>query len=145
MILKVLIILISLCSMAQAESIYYFTGPNCAPCATFKKQVLADKEIQALMRKFDAAFMIDVSRHPNITKYYNIASMPTVIIVRREEKYEQGIGKINRTSTVKTVSSWPLPGVNFTDKQAFIRLLKDNLKNQLKGQTQDDSNIIRKF
>ena len=154
MILKVLIILLGMCSVATAESFYYFSGPNCAPCVTFYKTILLDKEVAGLIRKFDAALKIDTQTHPNIAKYYRVKSIPTIIIVRREEKYQiqdsitgnvDAQAGINRITTVRPIAIWPKIGTNLTNKQEFIKFLKDNLKTQEDGQTENTPNIIRKF
>ena len=150
MILKVLIILLGMCSFAQAESFYYFSGPNCAPCVTFYKNIIQDKEVTALIRKFNSAFKVDTEKHQNITRYYGVMSIPTVVIVQREEKYinkpfpgSQSRAGIARTHEIKVIARWPIEGVNFTDKAAFIVLLKKSLKTQADNQTKDVPDVIR--
>ncbi len=146
MILKTLMILFLMCLTTQAESIYLFTNPkNCPHCVELENKVLNNKEVQSLMRKFDAVFKINITRHRNITKYYNIKSIPTLLIVRREERYTEKEGNILRNSTVKGVAVWPMPGTSLTNTNAFIRFLKINLEKQAKSQEQDDPDIIRKF
>lgn len=146
MILKTLMILLLMCSVTQAESIYYFTDPpRCPPCREFADKVLSNKEVQGLMRKFDATFKIQTTRHPNITKFYKIQSIPTLLIVKRAETYADQGGIIVRSSTVKGIAVWPQPGVSLTNRDAFINFLKIHLKGQEESQSEDTPDVIRKF
>ena len=135
-----------MCSVVKAESIYYFTGPGCPACHIFEKRILKDTEVNKLLLKFDAAFKVDTLLHQNITLYYGVKYLPYLIIVKREEHYtENNDGTIDRTSYVKKVGSWPIQDILLTDKQEFIKFLKNHLKNQEQNQKQNAADIIRKF
>lgn len=66
----------------------YFTSENCAPCKKIKPEIAKYKEIK----------IIDIDKNVDLMKKYDIMSIPTLLILNKENIIEK---QVVGTSIVK--------------------------------------------
>lgn len=77
----------------------FFTGKWCSPCQIMKREIFADKKVEALVNDnvIPIAIDIDDPKTKEIVQHFRVGATPTTIIVdSRGEVLDYAVGKIDK-------------------------------------------------
>lgn len=92
---------------AEVPVLVVFTADWCAPCKWLRPYL---DEVASQARSRVLIFLLDVDRSPELLQRYQVASLPTVILMKRGKEVDRSLGV-----EPERLRAWVAPFLTFQD------------------------------
>lgn len=72
-----------------------FSAAWCGPCQAYKRVALSDARVEQFVKEKMVATFIDVDKHRDVAKKFNISSIPATQVIRNDKRVQGAIGAID--------------------------------------------------